>query len=137
MSAIEETRHGEWRRHRLNRPDRLNSLNDDLKDALLSHLAEAARDPACRAVLLTGTGRGFRAGEDLAARGNRLDAPAFGRALAGFLQSLRTGHQGDGKAHCVRCERRRRGCWCELGARLRYHRRARSLQIEPYPALLK
>jgi 2-(1,2-epoxy-1,2-dihydrophenyl)acetyl-CoA isomerase len=56
---------GAWRVITLNRPDRLNSFNTAMHRALAAAL-DAARDPACRAVLLTGAGRGFCAGQDLA-----------------------------------------------------------------------
>jgi 2-(1,2-epoxy-1,2-dihydrophenyl)acetyl-CoA isomerase len=49
----------------LNRPDRLNALNTEMHGALLTALAEAEADPECRAILLTGAGRGFCAGQDL------------------------------------------------------------------------
>jgi 2-(1,2-epoxy-1,2-dihydrophenyl)acetyl-CoA isomerase len=51
---------------RLNRPDKLNALNEEMTEALLAALDEA-RDPSVRAVLLGGTGRGFSAGQDLEA----------------------------------------------------------------------
>nr|WP_205524177.1 2-(1,2-epoxy-1,2-dihydrophenyl)acetyl-CoA isomerase PaaG [Rhodopseudomonas sp. WA056] len=56
---------GAWRVITLNRPDRLNSFNAAMHGALATAL-DAACDPACRAVLLTGAGRGFCAGQDLA-----------------------------------------------------------------------
>lgn len=49
----------------LNRPDALNALNADLRQALLAGIKAAARDDAVRAVVLTGAGRGFCAGADL------------------------------------------------------------------------
>jgi 2-(1,2-epoxy-1,2-dihydrophenyl)acetyl-CoA isomerase len=53
----------------LNRPKRLNAMSADLIDAMNHELGCAARDPGIRAVLLTGTGRGFCAGADLAGGG--------------------------------------------------------------------
>lgn len=50
----------------LNRPDVLNSFNRAMATALLAALRDAASDPAVRAVVLTGAGRGFCAGQDLA-----------------------------------------------------------------------
>jgi 2-(1,2-epoxy-1,2-dihydrophenyl)acetyl-CoA isomerase len=58
---------GSWRVVTLNRPDRLNALNEAMLRALAKALDEAAEDIECRAVLLTGAGRGFCAGQDLAA----------------------------------------------------------------------
>jgi 2-(1,2-epoxy-1,2-dihydrophenyl)acetyl-CoA isomerase len=49
----------------LNRPDRLNSFTAEMQTALLAALSEAAHDKACRALILTGAGRGFCAGQDL------------------------------------------------------------------------
>ena len=51
----------------LNRPDVLNSFNGPMADALLSALRHAADEQDVRAVLLTGAGRAFCAGQDLAA----------------------------------------------------------------------
>jgi 2-(1,2-epoxy-1,2-dihydrophenyl)acetyl-CoA isomerase len=51
----------------LNRPDVLNSFNGPMADALLRTLRHAADDDSVRAVLLTGAGRAFCAGQDLAA----------------------------------------------------------------------
>lgn len=49
----------------MNRPDALNSLTDPMKDALRDGLTELARDDSVRAVVLTGAGRAFSAGQDL------------------------------------------------------------------------
>jgi 2-(1,2-epoxy-1,2-dihydrophenyl)acetyl-CoA isomerase len=50
----------------LNRPEVLNSFNRRMADELVAALQEAADDATVRAVLLTGSGRGFCAGQDLA-----------------------------------------------------------------------
>jgi 2-(1,2-epoxy-1,2-dihydrophenyl)acetyl-CoA isomerase len=52
----------------LNRPDRLNSFNPEMHERLRAALDEAARQADVRAVLLTGAGRGFCAGQDLSDR---------------------------------------------------------------------
>lgn len=49
----------------LNRPERLNAFAAPLNRRLVALLAEIAHDPAVRAVVLTGAGRGFCAGADL------------------------------------------------------------------------
>ncbi|MCP3798617.1 enoyl-CoA hydratase-related protein [Allokutzneria sp. A3M-2-11 16] len=49
----------------LNRPDAFNSLTVGLKEQLLAALHDAAGDPAVRALVLTGAGRAFCAGQDL------------------------------------------------------------------------
>jgi len=55
----------------LNRPDRLNSFNEEMHLALRAGLESARDDAAVRAVLLTGAGRGFSAGQDLGDRDPR------------------------------------------------------------------
>ena len=52
----------------LNRPERLNALTGPLIEALSAALMRAAAERECRAVLITGAGRGFCAGADLANR---------------------------------------------------------------------
>ena len=57
--------HDGWRKLTLNRPDRLNAANEDMLHALLAALDDAEADTSCRALLLTGAGRGFCAGQEL------------------------------------------------------------------------
>ncbi|MGE5667942.1 MAG: 2-(1,2-epoxy-1,2-dihydrophenyl)acetyl-CoA isomerase PaaG [Betaproteobacteria bacterium] len=52
----------------LNRPDRLNSFTAQMHAELRDALARVADDTGIRALLLTGSGRGFCAGQDLADR---------------------------------------------------------------------
>ncbi|MCK1796042.1 enoyl-CoA hydratase-related protein [Streptomyces sp. XM4193] len=49
----------------LNRPEAMNALNRETKEALRDALEAAAADTSVRAVLLTGTGRAFCVGQDL------------------------------------------------------------------------
>ena len=49
----------------LNRPEALNALNAELRRALLAAVNGARRNEAVRAVVLTGSGRGFCSGADL------------------------------------------------------------------------
>jgi len=49
----------------MNRPEQLNAINAELCAALHEELRAAAADRACRAIVLTGAGRGFCAGVDL------------------------------------------------------------------------
>jgi 2-(1,2-epoxy-1,2-dihydrophenyl)acetyl-CoA isomerase len=51
---------------RFNRPQVFNSVNKEVALALQQHLRECQQNPEVRAVLLTGTGRAFCAGQDLA-----------------------------------------------------------------------
>jgi 2-(1,2-epoxy-1,2-dihydrophenyl)acetyl-CoA isomerase len=52
----------------LNRPDKLNSFNEAMHEALRVALEEAAADRGTRALVLTGAGRAFCAGQDLSDR---------------------------------------------------------------------
>src|SRR5271154_2068936 len=52
----------------MNRPDKLNSFNDELTFKLQDALKEAEKDVNTRSVVITGSGRGFCAGQDLQAR---------------------------------------------------------------------
>ena len=52
----------------LDRPDALNALTVALKHELLTAFDQIGRDPAVRAVVLTGSGRAFCAGQDLRER---------------------------------------------------------------------
>ncbi|HUO70523.1 MAG TPA: enoyl-CoA hydratase-related protein [Solirubrobacteraceae bacterium] len=60
------------RRLTLNRPDQLNAMTSELCEALHLDLRATATERSCRAVILTGAGRGFCAGLDLRGYG---DAP--------------------------------------------------------------
>lgn len=50
----------------LNRPERLNAWNNDLEDQYFALLDAAVEDPEVGAIVLTGAGRGFCAGADMA-----------------------------------------------------------------------
>src|SRR5437868_12710780 len=77
MAEVEVTRDGAVQTIVLNRPDVLNAFNRALHKALREAL-KAARDPEVRAVVLTGAGRGFSAGQDLKEFGQ---TPDVGEAL--------------------------------------------------------
>ncbi|MGB8473469.1 MAG: enoyl-CoA hydratase-related protein [Candidatus Acidiferrum sp.] len=64
-----ENRHGGIAVLVMNRPDKLNALNGELSTALNEALARIAEDDSIRVVVLTGAGRAFCAGGDLAAIG--------------------------------------------------------------------
>jgi 2-(1,2-epoxy-1,2-dihydrophenyl)acetyl-CoA isomerase len=58
-------RDGTVTRITLNRPDVLNAMTQVMSDELMEAFAAAGDDPDVRAVVLTGAGRGFCAGQDL------------------------------------------------------------------------
>lgn len=53
----------------LNRPHKLNALDSELRDAMLDAVASVQADDDVRAVIVTGSGRGFCSGADLTGRG--------------------------------------------------------------------
>lgn len=73
----------------MNRPDRLNALNNDLSAALNNSLSRIAGNESVRAVVLTGAGRAFCAGGDLAAIGKGREA----RDIEQLQPILRAGMQ--------------------------------------------
>mgnify|MGYP001355373903 CR=1 FL=1 len=66
----------------LNRPDSLNALTIALKEQLIDALIELADDAECRALLLTGAGRAFCAGQDLREHADVLQRSGPEAALA-------------------------------------------------------
>jgi 2-(1,2-epoxy-1,2-dihydrophenyl)acetyl-CoA isomerase len=50
----------------LNRPERANAFNHEMTSALRNALAEAERDPQVRCVVITGAGKNFSSGQDIA-----------------------------------------------------------------------
>ncbi len=72
----------------LNRPEKLNALNNDLLNAIVDALGRIELDETVRAVVITGAGRAFSAGADITAFQRHLQAgPAA--AVAHFM---RPGH---------------------------------------------
>lgn len=57
----------------LNRPDQLNAFTLTMREELIRLFAEADKDDAVRAVVVTGAGRAFCAGADLSAGGSTFD----------------------------------------------------------------
>jgi enoyl-CoA hydratase len=68
----------------LNRPEKLNAMDVALVTELHAALDEVAVDRACRAIVLTGAGRGFCAGLDLAGYGTAPDGEDRGAVGGGF-----------------------------------------------------
>jgi len=62
----------------LNRPHRLNAINFELAEEVVQALEQCLNDDEIRAVMLTGSGRAFSAGDDLSGIGER---PAVPRRL--------------------------------------------------------
>ncbi|WP_209597451.1 2-(1,2-epoxy-1,2-dihydrophenyl)acetyl-CoA isomerase PaaG [Ruegeria sp. HKCCSP351] len=81
--------HGNWVEITLNRPDKLNSFNEEMHLALHDAL-QSARENGARAILLTGAGRGFCAGQDLGDRDpSKMDGPPdLGKTVRTFYAPL-------------------------------------------------
>ena len=69
---------------RLNRPDRMNAVNGDLRKQLLAALKQVERDDSVRCVVVTGSGRAFCAGADVREFGTR----------EGSLEAIRDEYHG-------------------------------------------
>jgi enoyl-CoA hydratase len=82
---------------RLNRPQVMNALTRDMVSDINVALDAAALDTECRAVILTGTGKGFCSGQDMAAANARNTASPSGvvekmywqEQFAGMIQRIR------------------------------------------------
>src|SRR5436190_2741387 len=65
MAVVETERHGQVLVVRMNRPERLNALNHDMRTALAETWTEFRHSDEFEVAIFTGTGRGFCAGEDM------------------------------------------------------------------------
>jgi len=73
----------------LNRPDRLNAFNPALHQGLAGALAQAESDSSIRCLLVTGSGRGFCAGQDLTERDMKsVEAVDLGGGLEAWYNPL-------------------------------------------------
>jgi 2-(1,2-epoxy-1,2-dihydrophenyl)acetyl-CoA isomerase len=73
----------------LNRPDKLNAFNDEMHLALRAGFERAHSEDNVRAVLLTGAGRGFSAGQDLGDRDPRKGGtPDLGNTIEAYYNPL-------------------------------------------------
>ncbi len=82
----------------LNRPDVRNAINDAMRSELVVVLERLATDEAVRAVVLTGNGKAFCAGGDIAGMKERLNAPAGEVAFNGWRRQLQV-HKSVGLLH--------------------------------------
>src|SRR5438128_2609579 len=65
MAVVETERHGQILVVRMNRPDRLNALNHEMRTRLAETWTEFRRDNQLEVAIFTGAGRAFCAGEDM------------------------------------------------------------------------
>lgn len=73
----------------MNRPDKLNALSNELLAAIMNALNEIEPDPSIRVIVITGTGRAFSAGADIAAFQKHLCAGP----TDAVMHFMRPGHQ--------------------------------------------
>lgn len=76
----------------LNRPDKRNAVSDDMRGEMIEALERLAADKAVRAVVVTGNGKGFCAGGDIAGMERRMQAPPGEVAFNGWSRQLRVHH---------------------------------------------
>jgi enoyl-CoA hydratase/carnithine racemase len=65
MAVVETERHGQTLVVRMNRPERLNALNGEMRNRLAEVWTEFRHDKDLEVAIFTGTGRAFCAGEDM------------------------------------------------------------------------
>ncbi|MBT3535130.1 MAG: enoyl-CoA hydratase/isomerase family protein [Rhodospirillaceae bacterium] len=65
MAVVETERHGQIFVVRMNRPERLNALNTEMRTVLAETWTAFREDKDLEVAIFTGTGRGFCAGEDM------------------------------------------------------------------------
>lgn len=65
MAVVETERHGQIFMVRMNRPERLNALNHELRSGLAEAWTTFRRDSELEVAIFTGAGRAFCAGEDM------------------------------------------------------------------------
>jgi enoyl-CoA hydratase/carnithine racemase len=76
----------------LNRPDKRNAMNDEMRAQFITALEHVAADQSIRALVLTGAGKGFCAGGDIAGMQRRMNAPAGEVAFNGWHRQQRVHH---------------------------------------------
>ena len=80
----------------LNRPDRLNAMNQPMAEALLAHFEARRRDAATRVIVIRGAGRAFSSGADLKAMGQPdalKDGPRGDWVLRDLMKAMRACRQ--------------------------------------------
>ena len=77
----------------LNRPDKMNAMNQALGEALEAAITRAITDREIRAVILTGAGRAFSAGFDLRGEDFELDAEEWREDIGANMRRMRLLHE--------------------------------------------
>lgn len=82
----------------LNRPDKRNAMSDEMRAEFIDALERISFDKAIRAVVVTGNGKGFCAGGDIAGMERRLREPPGELAFNGWSRQQRV-HYGVSLLH--------------------------------------
>lgn len=75
-----------------NRPDKRNAMSDDMRSEFIGALERVAVDKTIRALVLTGNGKGFCAGGDVAGMQRRMEAPPGEVGFNGWSRQQRVHH---------------------------------------------
>jgi enoyl-CoA hydratase/carnithine racemase len=73
----------------LNRPEKRNAMSDAMRTEFIAALEKVAADKSIRALVLTGNGKGFCAGGDVAGMEKRMQSPAGEIAFNGWHRQQR------------------------------------------------
>jgi enoyl-CoA hydratase/carnithine racemase len=76
----------------LNRPDKRNAMSDAMRTEFIDALESVTADKAIRALVLTGAGKAFCAGGDIAGMQKRMNAPAGEVGFNGWHRQQRVHH---------------------------------------------
>ncbi len=75
-----------------NRPDKRNAMSDDMRTEFIHALEHVSAEKAIRALVITGAGKGFCAGGDVAGMERRMSAPTGEIAFNGWHRQQRVHH---------------------------------------------
>ncbi|AOE60740.1 enoyl-CoA hydratase/isomerase family protein [Pseudomonas corrugata] len=76
----------------LNRPEARNAISDEMRSQMIELLEEVAANGQIRALIITGTGKGFCAGGDIKGMEKRMSAPTGEVAYNGWKRQQRVHH---------------------------------------------
>lgn len=76
----------------LNRPEARNAISDEMRSLLIDYLEQVTADNDIKALIVTGTGKGFCAGGDIKGMQARMNAPAGSVAFNGWKRQQRVHH---------------------------------------------
>lgn len=76
----------------LDRPDKRNAMSDEMRSEFIDALERVSAEKSIRALVLTGAGKGFCAGGDVAGMERRMNAPTGEIAFNGWHRQQRVHH---------------------------------------------